>query len=83
MSSRLRNNNPNICDLSDKFRPTKLAEVSSELYDNEWTNAFDNLTEEQKMSDTNAIRILLDVVLVSAHRSIWCICNTTHMYLTL
>jgi len=36
--------NPNITDLSDKNRPTKLGEVFSELYDNEWTNAFEGLS---------------------------------------
>ncbi|WAQ97921.1 hypothetical protein MAR_022294, partial [Mya arenaria] len=36
-SSKLRDNNPNITDLSDQNRPTKIAEKMSELYDNEWT----------------------------------------------
>ncbi|XP_052791798.1 uncharacterized protein LOC128225944 [Mya arenaria] len=40
---RLTDGNPNITDLSDRNRPTKLGEVYSELYDNEWTNAFDGL----------------------------------------
>ncbi|XP_053390704.1 uncharacterized protein LOC128553545 [Mercenaria mercenaria] len=35
--------NPNIADLSDGKRPTKLAEEFSELYDNEWTDAFEKL----------------------------------------
>ncbi|XP_052793744.1 uncharacterized protein LOC128227347 [Mya arenaria] len=42
---RLTDGNPNITDLSDRNRPTKLGEVYSELYDNEWTNAFDGLIE--------------------------------------
>ncbi|KAL3878451.1 hypothetical protein ACJMK2_030801 [Sinanodonta woodiana] len=42
-SSKLRDNNPNIADLSDPNRPTKLSEQFSELYDNEWTDAFDEL----------------------------------------
>ncbi|KAH3806405.1 hypothetical protein DPMN_134726 [Dreissena polymorpha] len=52
MGQRLTDNNPNIKDLSDKNRPTKLAERYSELYDNEWTNAFKDLNaiynDEQK-----------------------------------
>ncbi|XP_060584756.1 uncharacterized protein LOC132740787 [Ruditapes philippinarum] len=36
--------NPAIPDFSDSNRPTKLDEVYSELYDNEWTDAFDGLT---------------------------------------
>ncbi|XP_052277967.1 uncharacterized protein LOC127876661 isoform X2 [Dreissena polymorpha] len=37
--------NPNISDLSDKNRPTKLGEMYSELYDNEWTDAIEGLQE--------------------------------------
>ncbi|XP_053399108.1 uncharacterized protein DDB_G0290685-like [Mercenaria mercenaria] len=63
VSVKLRDNNPNIVDLSDQCRPTKLAEMFSELYDNEWTNAFsvleDALTEEQ------AIVVLLDTVMIA------------------
>ena len=40
MSSQLADNNPNIIDLSDQNRPTRLVEQFSELYDNEWTNAY-------------------------------------------
>ena len=40
MSSQLMDSNPNIADLSDTNRPTKLVEQFSELYDNEWTNAY-------------------------------------------
>ncbi|KAK3593595.1 hypothetical protein CHS0354_018691 [Potamilus streckersoni] len=42
-SNKLRDNNPNIADLSDPNRPTKLSEQFSEMYDNEWTDAFDEL----------------------------------------
>ncbi|XP_052214323.1 paramyosin-like [Dreissena polymorpha] len=52
MGQRLTDNNPNITDLSDKNRPTKLAERYSELYDNEWADAFEDLNaiynDEQK-----------------------------------
>ncbi|XP_053399529.1 reticulocyte-binding protein homolog 2a-like isoform X1 [Mercenaria mercenaria] len=40
-SARLRHNNPDIADLSDENRATKLAERLSELYDNEWTDLFE------------------------------------------
>ncbi|XP_053399681.1 uncharacterized protein LOC123557348 isoform X2 [Mercenaria mercenaria] len=40
---RLTDNNPNIADLSDLNRPTKLAEKYAELYDNDWTDAFSYL----------------------------------------
>lgn len=64
MSAKLRDNNPNIVDLSDVFRPTKLAEMFSELYDNEWTVAF-SVLEEAKLSDSEAVSFLLDLVMVS------------------
>ncbi|XP_060552376.1 coiled-coil domain-containing protein 89-like isoform X2 [Ruditapes philippinarum] len=41
MGNKLGDNNPDIADLSDKNRPTKLAEKNTELYDNEWTDAFE------------------------------------------
>ncbi|XP_052239689.1 uncharacterized protein LOC127850596 isoform X2 [Dreissena polymorpha] len=63
MSVKLRDNNPNIADLSDPFRPTKLGEQFSELYDNEWTDAFDALQEE--FEERHAISILLDIVMDS------------------
>jgi len=43
VGDRLVADNPNITDLSDKNRPTKLGEMFNELYDNEWTNAFEGL----------------------------------------
>jgi hypothetical protein len=33
--------NPNIANLGDPNRPTKIAEIYSEIYDNEWTDALD------------------------------------------
>ncbi|KAL3878812.1 hypothetical protein ACJMK2_031140 [Sinanodonta woodiana] len=39
----LHENNPNIVDLSDPNRPTKLAERFSELYSNEHTDTFEEL----------------------------------------
>ena len=44
--------NPNVVDLSDSNRPAKLGEQLSDLYDNEWTDAFESLdaggyTEEE------------------------------------
>ena len=62
-SRKLRDNNPNITDLSDQNRPTKLAEKMSELYDNQWTDAFDEL-EQTQMKETEIIRILLQIFTV-------------------
>ncbi|XP_061184460.1 uncharacterized protein LOC133192473 [Saccostrea echinata] len=54
--SKLAYNNPGITDLSDKNRPQKLGEKFSELYDNEWTDAIDSLTET--MEEKKAILML-------------------------
>ncbi|XP_045203598.2 uncharacterized protein LOC123556729 [Mercenaria mercenaria] len=51
MGNKLANNNPDIADLSDKNRPTKLAEKNQELYDNEWTNAFEVIHEHFQNED--------------------------------
>ncbi|XP_052277956.1 uncharacterized protein LOC127876659 isoform X2 [Dreissena polymorpha] len=45
VGDKLVQDNPNISDLSDKNRPTKLGEMYSELYDNEWTDAIEGLQE--------------------------------------
>nr|XP_022324785.1 restin homolog isoform X2 [Crassostrea virginica] len=57
--SKLTAGNPNITDLSDSNRPTKIAEQFSELYDNLWTDVFEKLCQNSKMSDIDAIRTLL------------------------
>ncbi|KAH3737819.1 hypothetical protein DPMN_044414 [Dreissena polymorpha] len=61
MSSKLRDNNPNIADLSDTFRPTKIAELLTELYDNEWTDAFSVL--DQQYTEKQGITFLLDIIM--------------------
>ncbi|KAL3879243.1 hypothetical protein ACJMK2_031549 [Sinanodonta woodiana] len=55
--------NPSIADLSDNYRPSKLADSFSELYDNEWTDAF----EEQEGNEKEAIQKLL-TILVNIHK---------------
>ncbi|XP_060565681.1 uncharacterized protein LOC132724742 [Ruditapes philippinarum] len=62
-SSRLRDNNANIADLSDQNRPTKVAENFSELYDNEWTDAFDVLQDE--LGEKETIDFLLNSLMES------------------
>ncbi|XP_045206656.2 myosin-3-like [Mercenaria mercenaria] len=65
MGDRLTDNNPNIADLSDKNRPTKLAERYTELYDNQWTDAFDSIDRYfHREEDTIAtfLKILQDAM---------------------
>lgn len=57
-------NNPAIADLSDPNRPTKLAEVYNEIYDNEWTDALDKLLQSGYDEET-AIETLRLTLLVN------------------
>lgn len=56
--AKLSDNNPDITDLSDPYRPQKLCDVYSELYDTTWTDAVETLPS--KNEDGN-IRFLLDI----------------------
>jgi len=51
-------------ELSDQNRPIRVAEKMSDLYDNQWTDAFDEL--EQQMEDVDIIRNLLQIFTVRA-----------------
>lgn len=64
MSSRLRDGNPNVVDLNDPNRPVKIAEQFSELYDNQWTEAFEVINDffEKSRHERDIIRILLDIL---------------------
>jgi hypothetical protein len=65
MGDKLTDNNPNIADLSDKNRPTKLAERYAELYDNHWTDAFDVLQAFNQGEET-VIEILINILKVTS-----------------
>ena len=65
-SERLRKDNPNLTDLSDANRPTKLAEKHSELYDNEWTDAFEELQKKCRLDNREAVKCLLEIMTVNA-----------------
>ncbi|KAH3834009.1 uncharacterized protein LOC127878115 isoform X2 [Dreissena polymorpha] len=55
--------NTNIADLSDKNRPTKLGELYTELYDNEWTDAYVALTQSE-YNETEPIATLFETLKV-------------------
>nr|XP_022320917.1 uncharacterized protein LOC111123104 isoform X1 [Crassostrea virginica]XP_022320919.1 uncharacterized protein LOC111123104 isoform X1 [Crassostrea virginica] len=59
---RLRLNNPGIADLSDEYRPNKLAEKFSELYDNEWTEFYESTFERTGRSEEQIIGQLLKLI---------------------
>ncbi|XP_052263568.1 uncharacterized protein LOC127866794 isoform X4 [Dreissena polymorpha] len=58
-SASLTHNNPNIADLSDPNRPTKLSEAFSELYDNEWTDAFEGIKDSDDRTTVNGLLTML------------------------
>ena len=64
-SDKLTADNPNIADLSDSNRPTKLVEMMSELYDNQWTDAYVAL-QPLKNNDKLVVKILLHTFMVTA-----------------
>ncbi|XP_061184463.1 uncharacterized protein LOC133192477 [Saccostrea echinata] len=79
---KVYDNNPNIQDLSDTKRPMKLAEAFGELYDNEWTNALDELLN-QNATERVAIDQLTNTLKVSSHKIIFCQNKLPNLYSTM
>ncbi|XP_060078881.1 uncharacterized protein LOC132558351 [Ylistrum balloti] len=65
--AKLSDNNPDITDLSDPNRPQKLAQMFNELYDNQWTEAFESMSGSH---DKGNIQVLLDIFM-----EIWKFCR--------
>ena len=63
--AKLQDSNSGITNLSDENRPTKLAEKFSELYDNEWTEAYEE-QEEDWNNEKETIQYLYKMLLVSS-----------------
>ncbi|KAL3879689.1 hypothetical protein ACJMK2_031976, partial [Sinanodonta woodiana] len=61
---QLTEHNPNVTDLSDPNRPEKVVVELSEIYDNEWTDAYENLRkkgmENSKLYEKGLLHILQD-----------------------
>lgn len=47
---KLTEGNPAIADLGDPNRPTQLGEKFAEMYDNEWTDAMEELDGDEQSS---------------------------------
>ncbi|XP_063413433.1 uncharacterized protein LOC134695889 [Mytilus trossulus] len=62
MGSKLRDNNPAITDLNDTNRPMKLGDQFSELYENEWTDAYSELEDSKKLTEIEIIEILIKIL---------------------
>lgn len=63
-SDKLTDGNPNFANLSDKNRPTKIGEKFGQMYDDEWSEAFDEIKRTSKKEDAEVYEILLNIVLV-------------------
>lgn len=63
-SKQLTEGNPNFTDLSDKNRPTRIAENFHAVYDDEWTNALEVLSSTKKgnFTEEQAIHKLMNLV---------------------
>ncbi|XP_052793982.1 putative uncharacterized protein MYH16 isoform X2 [Mya arenaria] len=60
-AARVLDGNPNIADLSDPQRPQKIGEQLSQVYDDQWTDASENL-EKLEMEEEKILKTLLDLL---------------------
>lgn len=70
MGDKLRHKNPAITNLNDPNRPLKIGEQYSEVYENEWTDAYSTILDQEnlKLSEKETVSILLDILRVSEIR---------------
>ncbi|XP_062621113.1 uncharacterized protein LOC134282722 [Saccostrea cucullata] len=61
-SDKLTDGNPNFADLSDRNRPTKIGEKFGLVYDEEWSEAFEEIKTNQKKDDVETYNILMQIV---------------------
>ncbi|XP_052719808.1 uncharacterized protein LOC128191665 [Crassostrea angulata] len=54
-SQQLTEGNPNIADLSDTHRPTRLGEMYSQLFDDEWSEAFEAFKPKTEDDGNNVL----------------------------
>lgn len=67
MGDKLRDKNPAITNLNDPNRPLKIGEQYSEVYENEWTDAYSTMLDQESLNHTEKeiVSILLDILRVS------------------
>ncbi|KAH3795231.1 hypothetical protein DPMN_148779 [Dreissena polymorpha] len=58
---QLTKDNPQIADLSDQCRPTKLAEGFSQIYDNKWTDVFE-IFAKKKIAERDIVDMLTHTI---------------------
>ena len=68
MSSSLRlHENQEYIDFSDENRPPNTGDRYQQLHENEWVDAFTELTVAHGTEEQQAIQILLDILTVSSN----------------
>lgn len=65
--NKMTEGNPNIANLGDPYRPTKIAEIYSEIYDNEWTDTLDFCQKKlgKEYSEDDALQALNKTLIVN------------------
>lgn len=63
-SKQLLAGNPNMADLSDKNRPTKIGEKFGLLFDEEWSEAFESFNEKLRFPEEECLRVLSKILRV-------------------
>ena len=65
--NKMTEGNPNIANLGDPNRPTKIAEVYSEIYDDEWTDTLDFCRKKfgKEYSEDDALQALNKTLIVN------------------
>ena len=58
--------NQEYIEFSDETRSSNMAERYQQLYENEWLDAFTELTVVHGIEEEQAIRMLLDILTVSS-----------------
>lgn len=54
-SNKLTSGNPDIADLSDVYRPSNIADQFRQMYDEEWTHAYEDLEKKYPNDEVKAI----------------------------
>lgn len=79
-SKQLTQGNPDFADLSDKNRPSKIAEFFHNIYDDEWTSALEALTHTKRgstsQSEEDVIIFLMEIIQVKCSTSM----NLLHVF---
>lgn len=65
VGDKVRDANPNIADLSDPNRPTEIGQKFSELYDNEWSDAFEEMNFKDDDRKVRSLLLIMEVIVLA------------------